>query len=494
LYADQIVEAATVPQKHGLYCLGPFPRRVSFSAQQYRALNLVWALREQDCFEPGAEVAIIGAGLAGLTAAAGFVGYGCKVDVYEEAAIAMARQRDTYHRMVHPSVNRWPSDQLTYTTELPVMEWYASPCSRIAENISVQFDNLAKQVKFIPQTEVTDIVTVATDRLLLKSKPPVPQRRSYDLVLVAIGFGEETSSGPFPPVDYWNPDTLESSRHQNAATNYIVSGSGDGGLIDVLRLVHREFRRGKLIFETAAALSNTSIAQKIETGEKRVKSSLDVGELRELYESCAKNLDEDNAYGEISLSLGQSYWQTGNLVYLIDRSLEAPYSMRSAPIHKLMIAHAIRNGAVEFHRGTVEKSSDQILAADKMFSENACKVIVRHGATANFHRLLGKTQVDALRKKQEALSDFHATKLWTGAFPVPAGYPVHDPKRPEFIKHRESLAKRAIQEISADAELWVTKGGYKVVFPNHIPTEAPTKLFGISVRSETISTGRGILG
>lgn len=488
------MEAATVPTKDGLYCLGPFPRRVSFSAQQYRALNLVWALHQESCFVSGAEVAIIGAGLAGLTAAAGFVGYGCKVDVYEEASITMARQRDTHHRMVHPSVNRWPTDQLTHTTELPVMEWYAGPCSKIAENITAQFDNLAKQVEFIPQTEVTEIVPVATDRLLLISTPPVLQRRSYDLVLIAIGFGEEISSGHFPPVDYWNPDTLESSRHQNASTNYIVSGCGDGGLIDVLRLVHREFRKGKLIFETAAALSNTNIAQKIKDGEQKVQSSLDLGKLQDLYESCAKELDDDIAYRETSRALIRSFWQTGNLVYLVDRSLEAPYSMRSAPIHKLLIAHAIRNGAVEFHRGTVEKLNDEILAADKTFSENACKVIIRHGATADFHRLLGKAQVDALKKKQETLSDFHATKLWTGDFPVPIGYPAHHPNRREFIRHRKGLAKRAIQEISSDAELWVTKGGYKVVFPNSIPSEAPTKLFGISVHSEITPTGPGILG
>jgi 2-polyprenyl-6-methoxyphenol hydroxylase-like FAD-dependent oxidoreductase len=55
-------------------------------------LNLVWALREKDCFASKAEVAINGAGLTGLTASAGFAGYGCEVNVCEEAGITMARQ------------------------------------------------------------------------------------------------------------------------------------------------------------------------------------------------------------------------------------------------------------------------------------------------------------------------------------------------------------------------------------------------------------------
>src|SRR3954469_1371802 len=99
--SQQIIDAATVPgRKEKLFCLGPFPRLVSFSAQQYRALNLVWALHDKDKFSRGDSIAVIGAGVAGLTAAAGFIGYGCKVDIYEAGAVAMVRQRATEHRLV----------------------------------------------------------------------------------------------------------------------------------------------------------------------------------------------------------------------------------------------------------------------------------------------------------------------------------------------------------------------------------------------------------
>jgi pyruvate/2-oxoglutarate dehydrogenase complex dihydrolipoamide dehydrogenase (E3) component len=81
--AEEIVGGALVEgKKETVYCLGPFPSRVNFTSQQHRALNLVSALRVCNKFAPDDSVAVIGAGLAGLSAAAAFISHGCYVDVY----------------------------------------------------------------------------------------------------------------------------------------------------------------------------------------------------------------------------------------------------------------------------------------------------------------------------------------------------------------------------------------------------------------------------
>ena len=58
-----------VPNWTGVYVLGCFARHVTVRSQQVRALNLVYSLHEEFGLE-GKSVAIIGAGAAGLTAAA----------------------------------------------------------------------------------------------------------------------------------------------------------------------------------------------------------------------------------------------------------------------------------------------------------------------------------------------------------------------------------------------------------------------------------------
>lgn len=479
--AQQIVDAASVLRRPNLYCLGPFPRRVSFSAQQYRALNLVWALHEQGKLKEEAEVAVIGAGLAGLTAAAAFAGYGCKVDLYDQTAVTMSRQRHTYHRMVHPSVNQWPEKELSFTTELPFLEWFAGPCSEIVDTVTEKFEKLPG-VTFHSSHEVTEVVEAATDRLALFLKPPMRVKPQYDLVLLAIGFGEE-GGGAFPPVDYWNADQLESERASNGKT-YIVSGCGDGGLIDALRLVHTKLRRGKLIFETAAALSGTPIADAIRAAEKKVETTQDLGTLKAVYEECARLLDEDPKYADARAALTSSYLQSATLVYLLDRGHERPYSLRAAPIHKLMIAHAIRNSMIFYHKGEVTMEGSKIKAAGRPFDPQDCKVIVRHGAAARFGRLLSEEEIADLKSKK-TLSDHHANKMWSGSYPVPRDYPPHDTSSRKFAEDRQELATKAIHQISAGATVGLTTTGYEVTFAITIPPDAPRLLFGVSVSSIT---------
>ena len=60
---------AAVPRFPRVYVIGHKASRVTIYAQQVRALNLIWALNEQNPLE-GKNIVVVGGGIAGVTTAA----------------------------------------------------------------------------------------------------------------------------------------------------------------------------------------------------------------------------------------------------------------------------------------------------------------------------------------------------------------------------------------------------------------------------------------
>jgi hypothetical protein len=494
---DQVIEAAEVKGREGtLYCLGPFPRRVSFSAQHTRAMNLVWALKQRGRFKSTDAIAVVGAGLAGLAAASAFMGFGCRVDVYEAGALTMSRQRATDHRLIHPTINRWPEKPLSLTTQLPLLEWYMGTCSAVTESIHEQFEHIRGQNRLFTEHQVLDVMTIATDLVHLNVEPVVQGRPTYSLVLLATGFGVEDRSEDFSPSSYWYPDGLEARRNTGGGKlNFIISGCGDGGLIDALRVVHLDFRKGMLAFDVAAELSDTPLADGIRAGEERARSASNPDLLKETYENAAHLLETDPTYAAVKAKLHRSLRPSG-VVIVTDNQLSAPYSLYAAPIHKLLIAHAIRSGTARFLKGVVRRDAGKILVASDHFdAEPNSHVIVRHGANMNFGRLLTPKEVAELESKQRHLSDHHVDPIWAPElYPVPAGHPNYDPKSAVFMKHRKKLAGRAVLALSQDAHLNLTPDGYRVEYEGAVPINAPEQLFGVAVQNVQVPSSPGILG
>jgi hypothetical protein len=62
--------------------------------------------------------------------------------------------------------------------------------------------------------------------------------------VLAVGFGQEEPTTKFPMVfSYWEPDKIDQNREgKKGPDTVLVSGNGDGGLIDCLRLSFNGFR------------------------------------------------------------------------------------------------------------------------------------------------------------------------------------------------------------------------------------------------------------
>jgi hypothetical protein len=493
---EQIIDAATVRGREDeLFCIGPFSRRVSFVAQQYRALNLVWALHHTKRIKAADKVAVIGGGLAGVTAAAGFASCGCTVHLFDRGTRPLPRQRLTTHRMIHPSINLWPRKPLDSTTEFPFLEWYAGVCGDVAKRLGDLVDGF-QGVEFFPETEVTDTFDLATDLLGIQTAPKT-KTSEYRLALLVVGFGSETVASDFPPRDYWSPDNLENLRDTKPSTTFIVSGCGDGGLIDALRIAFVEFERGHLTFLIAEALTATAVARVISDGEEIAKKKRGGrARLPDVYLAAAQSILDDPLYADVKLRLTKALWSSGH-VFLFDKALDSPYEGNAAPIHKLLVAFAARSGKISFNRGEVAKQGDRVVAGGKSFPPlGDTEVIIRHGAVPNFGRLLTKEQQDDLRTKQSILLDYHADQAWTGSFPVQSPIVPQNPSSQAFIADRLAIATKALKALGKPhngARLSETAGAFSVEYDGPIPKGAPSKLFGIAVKSVSTEIVRGLV-
>lgn len=486
-HTDMLVEAAAVQGAPGYYCLGPFARRVSFIAQQYRALNLVWALHRRGEFTATDRVAVIGGGLAGMTAAVAFLAHGCEVHLFERQRL-MSRQRETEHRMVHPSINLWPLQDLRATTELPFLEWHVGRCHDVTAQLLDQFRKIENanrpRLEAFEDCDVSEVLVVNERGLKVRHAPEKVRDPIYNLVLLTVGFGVEKSHAGFDPVDYWRVDGLEASRDTDRSATFVVSGCGDGGLIDALRLVHRDFGRGQLAFRCAALLGDDEVRKAIEKAEDACRDEAGLPELARAYLAAGQRLTDNST--RIGRILGESL-ERGSLVYLLSRSLERPFALNAAPIHKLLIAHAMALGVITYGRGeVVREAGKSILAMGHKFPAET-KVVIRHGAEPQFGRLLTGPQQNDLRSKQRPVLDGFATRQWTDPYPVPPSSVPHRIGTPEFAADRHMLALRAARAVHDDCNLTRTGSTYVAEHFNR-PDWTPEDLFGVPVAWRAMAT------
>ncbi|MDI1436688.1 NACHT domain-containing protein [Polyangium sorediatum] len=227
------------------HVLGCFERRVTLYSQQVRALNLVWALHTSGEIQRGAKVAVVGGGAAGLMAAAAGRHLGWDVTVLERAQTFLALQRGGTHRYVHPHVYDWPDDgALEERANLPLMNWQAA----FADDVVRQLDRAWKQHEQ-PSQDIRGVATIEYQpggSLEWSCKVGGGGRGKFSAIILAVGFGVEHDE-ELPVRSYWRKDDLDQENFTQAPRRYLVSGCGDGGLVDALRIRILDFRHDQIL-------------------------------------------------------------------------------------------------------------------------------------------------------------------------------------------------------------------------------------------------------
>src|SRR5215216_2027340 len=80
----KILDLFAAPKRPSIYILGSFAKRVTFYSQQVRALNLIDALCKTGVVSEDSRVGIVGAGVAGVTAAVTAARRGLSVTLVEK--------------------------------------------------------------------------------------------------------------------------------------------------------------------------------------------------------------------------------------------------------------------------------------------------------------------------------------------------------------------------------------------------------------------------
>ena len=87
----------------------------------------MWALFQTNRLAPGRKVAVVGAGLGGLTATVAALTKGCAVDLFDQASQPCPIQRGNDIRFIHPNILSWPEpDSTAAQTDFPFLNWSAA--------------------------------------------------------------------------------------------------------------------------------------------------------------------------------------------------------------------------------------------------------------------------------------------------------------------------------------------------------------------------------
>jgi pyridine nucleotide-disulfide oxidoreductase len=242
----------SVPGQHGLYVLGCFESRVTAYTQQMRALNLIYSLFAERRLKEGDPIAVIGTGVAGVTAAAAAAICGCKVTILERMSKPLALIDGSEHRWLHPHIYDWPRpSSLNPDAGLPLLNWQANKVRNVCRQLRDQFKYLSDTygIKQCYQVRCIKRSQGSKHRFQIDWKAETKQGKGeFRLVILAVGFGLERKYRKWPLRSYWRDDSLgQEDQELRVPQRILVSGTGDGGLIDVLRIRINDFRHEQIV-------------------------------------------------------------------------------------------------------------------------------------------------------------------------------------------------------------------------------------------------------
>ena len=72
---------------------------------------------------------------------------------------------------------------------------------------------------------------------------------TFDLIVVAMGFGLESTVPEYPTASYWRNEQIGQPTLDGTRQTFLISGFGDGALTDLFRLTIERFRQDTILYE-----------------------------------------------------------------------------------------------------------------------------------------------------------------------------------------------------------------------------------------------------
>jgi hypothetical protein len=418
-----------------VYAIGVRERGVTLYNQQVRAHNLVWALCELDKanIRKLGRIAVIGAGAAGLTTAAAFlsrVGEKSSITLFEKEWDLCPVQQGCDGRWLHPSLYDWPTwGSRAPSASLPVLNWSEGRASDVARTLLNGFD--AYLQRFDKKQEFSAFIGVHHLQVRIKDKsiswigtrailngPYVSRGRSegdtraFDTIIFAAGFGWERANRYKTP-SYWRNEQLAQPSLAVDRVRYLVSGYGDGALIDVCRLTIERFRQDTIIYEL--------FGSDLDATEEALRRDLDPLGLDANLFDYFRQIEGTLLEGAKVSLMDRVRKDTSVTLHIAGTDKNAPMSFAdifgrtSSRINRLLTYLLYRCGAISIDRRPLATA----VAATGIKAEH---VLCRHGCDTDGHLKLiidDYNDVQSVFDKMKMMQAQKPERFWElGYFPV----------------------------------------------------------------------------
>jgi hypothetical protein len=341
--ALEILDLALVPGSvPPVYAIGIAASRITLADQQRRAINVVWALLREGRVKRGDVVAVIGAGIAGVTAATYARLKGLRVALFEKYDDPFAMHQGS-GRWVHPNIYEWPaSGWARDTTSLPCMNWRAGTARDVVAALRTEWAQLSAdpEIDWHPATEITALKPDGASATLIDGAGK--RHGPYACVIMAVGFGEEPERREFDGKPYWRDDDLH-QRLRHGGTVF-VSGCGDGGLIDAIRVALRDFRHDWL----STAASKTAADAKLIEELLRIERDTPAFPDGDALTRATLNLKTPDAVTAQIKGQVRSHTKV-----ILNSGLDGPFTRAACLINRFVVAELMKLGVITFHQGKV---------------------------------------------------------------------------------------------------------------------------------------------
>ena len=435
--ADVVVGVARMDEFEGhAFSVGPMGIRVGFAFQQERALNLVLAMHIKGMLSETKEIAIVGGGLAGAMVKLALHGLGYpQATLFEPTSGPMTMQRSADHRVIHPCYNNWPMvDRFDPTTNFPFMNWHTDNCGQVANALVDQWAGYRPVL--VPARTAS-----VHEALLVKGgvgRPAFVRLResdgtelgTFDLVIFATGFGDEVDLQASDSGSYWDGDGIANFRDKAGPGRGYVSGIGDGGLIDFVRLCCNERRiKCSLPIAVISMLRHQNYSELARLGDDpKFVLSFWERRIRAIETTAAEMLPETPVISTPRLWAGSplendiaDFLHEGyakivrslppEVCDFIDETLvdvprmgiighlSHPYSCTTAPINKLLVAYILAKNPGSYVRGHLEIAGGDVslvrhaTPGDREALKEEDLIVVRHGANPPVYAFSGSFKV-----------------------------------------------------------------------------------------------------
>lgn len=357
---------------------------VTIYSQQVRAICLAHLLSEASPEDKRDSVAIIGAGISGLTVSLKLLSLGWKnIYMYERLPDLLGIQNGCDTRWIHPHIINWPDEgSENENAGLDTLDWSASNASNVSykmerdwhEGVTKLLQSEAEPAKRgRPMRKLSVFLGVTYIRIdrrddyvevqwLRDSRIRPFGFRGSEIrnsgkdrcraLILATGFGIEHHSRS----SYWRNEDIGQCRIDGITQRFIVSGLGDGAISDLLRLTTKNFRTDRAIshFKALANLKE-SLAQ-----IKKTEKAADSPGLFAMLEKDSSSKKYKTHWKALLEQLNRQR-REDTYVYLYYRGStgfeSALNNARASFLHRVLLYALFRNGAFQFVDALEDKSA-----------------------------------------------------------------------------------------------------------------------------------------